>query len=282
MTKNSKKTIPVLVSGALGRMGSEVVNSVLNSPDCELVAAIDTNKKNNGENISQLLNLKKSDVLVSNDLEGSLCSISQDYRNEKIKPVLVDFTHPDSVYENTRSAIAYGISPVVGTTGLTPSQINDLAIFAQKANIGCAIIPNFSVGMVLLQQAASVAAKFYDNIELIEMHHNQKADSPSGTCIKTAEMIEEYPKKYNQGLVKETESLKGVRGGIRDSGLNIHSIRLPGLLAHQVVIMGSPGETYTIKHDTIDRKAYMPGVLQAIRKIGKFDSLIYGLEKLIF
>lgn len=282
MIKNSKKTIPVLVSGALGRMGSEVVNSVLNSSDCELVAAIDTNKKNNGENISQLLNLKKSDVFVSNDLEGSLCSISQDYRNEKIKPVLVDFTHPDSVYENTRSAIAYGISPVVGTTGLTPSQINDLAIFAQKANIGCAIIPNFSVGMVLLQQAASVAAKFYDNIELIEMHHNQKADSPSGTCIKTAEMIEEYPKKYNQSLVKESESLKGVRGGVRDSGLNIHSIRLPGLLAHQVVIMGSPGETYTIKHDTIDRKAYMPGVLQAIRKIGKFDSLIYGLEKLIF
>jgi 4-hydroxy-tetrahydrodipicolinate reductase len=282
MIKNSKKTTPVLVSGALGRMGSEVVNSVLNSSDCELVAAIDTNKKNNGENISQLLNLKKSDVFVSNDLEGSLCSISQDYRNEKIKPVLVDFTHPDSVYENTRSAIAYGISPVVGTTGLTPSQINDLAIFAQKANIGCAIIPNFSVGMVLLQQAASVAAKFYDNIELIEMHHNQKADSPSGTCIKTAEMIEEYPKKYNQSLVKESESLKGVRGGVRDSGLNIHSIRLPGLLAHQVVIMGSPGETYTIKHDTIDRKAYMPGVLQAIRKIGKFDSLIYGLEKLIF
>jgi len=282
MTKNSKKSIPVLVSGALGKMGSEVVNSVLNSSDCELVAAIDTNKKNNGENISQLLNLKKSDVFVSNDLEGSLCSISQDYRNEEIKPVLVDFTHPDSVYENTRSAIAYGISPVVGTTGLTPSQINDLAIFTQKANIGCAIIPNFSVGMVLLQQAASVAAKFYDNIELIEMHHNQKADSPSGTCIKTAEMIEEYPKKYNQNLVKETESLKGVRGGVRDSGLNIHSIRLPGLLAHQVVIMGSPGETYTIKHDTIDRKAYMPGVLQAIRKIGKFDSLIYGLEKLIF
>lgn len=282
MIKNSKKTIPVLVSGALGRMGSEVVNSVLNSSDCELVAAIDTNKKNNGENISQLLNLKKSEVIVSNDLEGSLCSISQDYRNEKIKPVLVDFTHPDSVYENTRSAIAYGISPVVGTTGLTPSQINDLAIFTQKANIGCAIIPNFSVGMVLLQQAASVAAKFYDNIELIEMHHNQKADSPSGTCIKTAEMIEEYPKKYNKSLVKETELLKGVRGGVRDSGLNIHSIRLPGLLAHQVVIMGSPGETYTIKHDTIDRKAYMPGVLQAIRKIGKFDSLIYGLEKLIF
>ena len=282
MTENSKKTIPVLVSGALGRMGSEVVNTVLNSPDCELVAAIDINKQNNGKNISQLLNLKSSEVFVSNDLEGSLCSISQDYRNQNIKPVLVDFTHPDSVFDNTRSAIAYGISPIIGTTGLSSSQINDLSIFAQKAEVGCAIIPNFSVGMVLLQQAASVAAKFYDNIELIEMHHNQKADSPSGTCIKTAEMIEEYPKQYNQPLVNESESLKGVRGGVRESGLNIHSIRLPGLLAHQVVIMGSPGETYTIRHDTIDRKAYMPGVLQTIRKIGSFKSLVYGLERLIF
>ena len=282
MTENSKKTIPVLVSGALGKMGSEVVNTVLNSPDCELVAAIDINKQNNGKNISQLLNLKSSEVFVSNDLEGSLCSIRQDYRNQNIKPVLVDFTHPDSVFDNTRSAIAYGISPIIGTTGLSSSQINDLSIFAQKAEVGCAIIPNFSVGMVLLQQAASVAAKFYDNIELIEMHHNQKADSPSGTCIKTAEMIEEYPKKYNQSLVNESESLRGVRGGVRDSGLNIHSVRLPGLLAHQVVIMGSPGETYTIRHDTTDRKSYMPRELQAIRKIGKFKSLVYGLEKLIF
>ena len=282
MMEKSKNTIPVLVSGALGRMGREVVNSVLNSPDCELVAAIDLNEKNNGLNISEVLNLKSCDIFLSNDFEGTLCSISQNFRNEDIKPVLVDFTHPDSVFENTRSAIAYGISPIVGTTGLTPSQINDLSIFAQKASIGCAIIPNFSVGMILLQQAASVAAKFYDNIELIEMHHNQKADSPSGTCIKTAEMIEEYPKKFNEALVKESESLKGVRGGLRDSGLNIHSIRLPGLLAHQLVIMGSPGETYTIKHDTIDRKAYMPGVLRAIKKIGNYNSLVYGLEKMIF
>ena len=282
MIKNSSKTIPVLVCGALGKMGSEVINSVLNSPNCKLVAAIDINKSNNGKSISEILKVKSCDVLVSDDLEGTLCSISQNYRDENMRPVLVDFTHPDSVYENTRSAIAYGISPVIGTTGLSPSQISDLSVFAQKASIGCAIIPNFSVGMVLLQQAASVAARFYDNIELIEMHHNQKADSPSGTCIKTAEMIEEYPKEFNKSLINESESIKGVRGGLRDSGLNIHSVRLPGLLAHQLVIMGSPGETYTIKHDTIDRKAYMPGVLQAIQKIGDYDSLVYGLEKLIF
>jgi len=159
MTENSKKPIPVLVSGALGKMGSEVVNTILNSTDCELVAAIDINEKNNGSNISELLKIENCDVFVSNDFEGTLCSVSQNYWNYNIKPVLVDFTHPDSVYENTRSAIAYGISPVVGTTGLTPSQIKDLSVFAQKASVGCAIIPIFSVGMILLQQAASVAAR---------------------------------------------------------------------------------------------------------------------------
>ena len=282
MTKNSKNRIPVLVSGALGKMGKEVVNSVTNSPDCELVGVVDLNESNNGKNISDVIDIPDSNLFISNDLEASLCTISQNCRDLSQKPVMVDFTHPNSVYENTRAAIAYGVSPVIGTTGLTPSQINDLTIFSQKAFIGGAIIPNFSVGMVLLQQAASVAAQFYDNIELIEMHHNQKADSPSGTCIKTAEMIEEYPKKFNSSNINESQSLKGVRGGIRDSGINIHSIRIPGLLAHQIVMMGSPGETYTIRHDTIDRKAYMPGVIAAIKKVGNFDSLVYGLEKIIF
>ena len=282
MTENSKNPIPVLVSGALGKMGKEVVTSVTKSPDCELVGVVDLNESNNGKNISEIINIPDTDLYVSNDLEASLCTISQNCRDSGQKPVMVDFTHPKSVYENTRAAIAYGVSPIIGTTGLTPSQINDLTVFSQKAFIGGAIIPNFSVGMILLQQAASVAAQFYDNVELIEMHHNQKADSPSGTCIKTAEMIEEYPKKFNSSNINESQSLKGVRGGVRDSGINIHSIRIPGLLAHQIVMMGSPGETYTIRHDTIDRKAYMPGVIAAIKKVGNFDSLVYGLEKIIF
>ena len=282
MTKNPKETIPVLVSGALGKMGREVVKAVTNSDDCKLVAAIDLNTKNNGKKISECIDVNDSDIYLSNDFEGNLCSLSQAFNKSSVRPVMVDFTHPDSVYENTRAAIAYGVSPIVGTTGLTPEQIDELAVFSEKASVGCAIIPNFSVGMILLQQAASVAAKFYDNIELIEMHHNQKADSPSGTCIKTAEMIEEYPKEFNKRIISEKESLSGVRGGKRNSGINIHSIRLPGLLAHQEVMMGSHGETYTIRHDTIDRKAYMPGVLQTIRKIGTYSSLVYGLEKIIF
>tara|TARA_Y100001978_G_scaffold199572_1_gene214147 strand:+ start:87 stop:935 length:849 start_codon:yes stop_codon:yes gene_type:complete len=282
MNKISKKPIPVLVSGALGKMGKEVVIAVTNSEDCELVAAIDLKEESNGKSLSSYIDIAENDIYISNDLEGTLCTVSQNFRDGDTKPVMVDFTHPKSVYDNTRAAIAYGISPVIGTTGLTPEQIEELSSFSKKASVGCAIIPNFSVGMVLLQQAASVAAKFYDNVELIEMHHNQKADSPSGTCIKTAEMIEEYPKNFNNEIVNQSESLKGSRGGLRKSGINIHSIRLPGLLAHQIVIMGSPGETYTIKHDTIDRKAYMPGVLESIKKIGNYESLVYGLEKLIF
>ena len=168
MTQNPKKPIPVLVSGALGKMGREVVEAVTNSDDCELVGAIDINDECNGKSLSTFFDIPDSDVFLSNDLEGSLCTASQGYRDSDLKPVMVDFTHPSSVYDNTRAAMAYGVCPVIGTTGLTLEQINELSSFSEKASIGCAVIPNFSVGMVLLQQAASIAAKFYDNVELIE------------------------------------------------------------------------------------------------------------------
>ena len=281
MTQNPQKRIPVLVSGALGKMGREVIGAVTNSKDLELVAAIDLNEDCNGKDLSSFFDLPENDVYISNDLEGSLCSISQNYRDGEVKPVMVDFTHPDSVYENTRSAIAYGVCPVIGTTGLTVDEINELSSFSKKASIGCAIIPNFSVGMVLLQQAAASAARFYEFAELTEMHHNKKADAPSGTCIKTAQLIEEQRSAFNKSLVNEEESIEGSRGGIRSSGLRLHSIRLPGLVAHQQVMFGSNGETYELSHNTIDRSAYMPGVLLVVKKIRTFNKLVYGLEKIL-
>ena len=163
----------------------------------------------------------------------------------------------------------------------TTKQINELRIFSEKASVGGAIIPNFSVGMVLLQQAAAAAGRFYDHVELTELHHNRKADAPSGTCIKTAELIEEQRSAFNTPLVTEEESLEGSRGGTRPSGLRIHSIRLPGLVAHQKVMFGSNGETYELVHNTIDRSAYMPGVLLVIKKIRSFNKLVYGLEKVL-
>ena len=149
MSRKSTEPIPVLVSGALGKMGREVINAVTNSKDCELVAAIDLNEKNNGKNISTIFDIPNKDIYLSNDLEGTLCTISQNYRNDDLNPVLVDFTHPNSVYDNTRAAIAYGVCPVIGTTGLTSDQIKELSIFSEKASVGCAIVPNFSIGMVL-------------------------------------------------------------------------------------------------------------------------------------
>jgi 4-hydroxy-tetrahydrodipicolinate reductase len=135
--------------------------------------------------------------------------------------------------------------------------------------------------MVLLQQAAAAAARFYDYAELTELHHNRKADAPSGTCIKTAELMEELGKSFNPEQVEEHESLAGCRGGQRESGLRLHSIRLPGLVAHQEVMFGSPGETYTLRHDTIDRSAYMPGVLLCVRQVRQLGGLVYGLERLL-
>ena len=279
----SAKPIAVVVAGALGRMGAEVIRAVAAAPDCQLLGAIDTTPGKEGVDVGLELGLGELEVAVTADFEGCLCQASQAVRQDGpgAGAVLVDFTHPSVVFEHTRGAIAYGVHPVIGTTGLSPEQLGDLASFAEKASVGGAVIPNFSVGMVLLQQAAAAAARFYDFAELTELHHNRKADAPSGTCIKTAELMEELGKTFNVEQVDEHESLAGCRGGQRPSGLRLHSVRLPGLVAHQEVMFGAPGETYTLRHDTIDRSAYMPGVLLCVRRVRQLSGLVYGLERLL-
>ena len=272
--------IPVVVAGALGRMGAEVIKALDAARDCQLVAAIDTTSGKEGADVGLELGLGELQVAITSDFEGALCQASQAARSGGAA-VLVDFTHPSVVYEHSRGAIAYGVHPVIGTTGLSSEQLADLAAFAEKAGVGGAVIPNFSVGMVLLQQAAAAAARFYDYAELTELHHNRKADAPSGTCTKYAELTEELGKAFNPQQVEEHETLAGCRGGLRESGLRLHSIRLPGLVAHQEVLFGSPGETYTLRHDTIERSAYMPGVLLTVRKVRQLGGLVYGLERLI-
>ena len=279
----ASKPISVVVAGALGRMGAEVIKTVVAAADCQLVGAVDTTPGKEGADVGLELGLGEMEVAITADFEGTLCQASQAVRNDGPGQgaVLVDFTHPSVVYEHTRAAIAYGVHPVIGTTGLSPEQLSELAAFAAKASVGGAVIPNFSVGMVLLQQAAAAAARFYDFAELTELHHNRKADAPSGTCIKTAELMEDLGKSFNPLQVEEHETLEGCRGGQRESGLRLHSIRLPGLVAHQEVMFGAPGETYTLRHDTIDRSAYMPGVLLTARKVRQLEGLVYGLERLL-
>jgi 4-hydroxy-tetrahydrodipicolinate reductase len=274
----NQNPIPVVVNGAAGKMGREVVKAVAQAEDMTLLGAIDRNPEHNGKDAGELAGLGEPlEVPITDQMEPMLGFVAQ----ERQPGVMVDFTHPSTVYENIRSAIAYGIRPVVGTTGLSPEQIQDLAEFADKASTGCLIIPNFSIGMVLLQQAAIQASQHFDHVEIIELHHNQKADAPSGTAIQTAQMLAEMGKTYNQPTVEETEKLPGARGSLAEEGIRIHSVRLPGLIAHQEVIFGAAGQLYTLRHDTSDRACYMPGVLLAIRKVLQLKSLVYGLEKIL-
>ena len=273
----NQSPIPVVVNGAAGKMGREVVKAVAGADDLTLVGAADRNREYLGKDAGEIAGCGPVEVPIVNDLQSILLLAAQ----EKQLGVMVDFTHPDGVYDNVRSAIAYGIRPVVGTTGLSPEQIQDLAEFADKASTGCLIVPNFSIGMVLLQQAAIQASQYFDHVEIIELHHNQKADAPSGTAIQTAQMLAEMGKNYNPASVKETEKLPGARGSLAEQGIRIHSVRLPGLIAHQEVLFGAPGQVYTLRHDTSDRSCYMPGVLLAIRKVLQLKSLVYGLEKIL-
>jgi 4-hydroxy-tetrahydrodipicolinate reductase len=274
---SSENLIPVVVNGALGKMGREVIKALTQAKDMMLIGAVDINPNYLGQDVGEVIGCGPLEVPILNDLQSVLVLATQ----EKIQGVMVDFTHPDAVYENVRSAIAYGVRPVVGTTGLSEQKLKDLTDFAEKATTGALIIPNFAIGMVLLQQAAIQAAKYFDNVEIIELHHNQKADAPSGTAIKTAQMLSEIGKQYNPPLVKETEQIVGARGALTDDNIRIHSIRLPGLIAHQEVIFGSTGQVYTLRHDTSDRTCYMPGVLLSIRKVTELKSLVYGLENIL-
>ncbi|TAG66882.1 MAG: 4-hydroxy-tetrahydrodipicolinate reductase [Oscillatoriales cyanobacterium] len=249
--------IPVIVNGAGGKMGREVIKAIANADDMTLFGAVDRSPECLNADAGELAGCGPLEVPVTDDLQGMLVLASQ----EKQLGVMVDFTHPSSVYENVRSAIAYGIRPVVGTTGLSSKQID-----------------NF---MVLLQQAAVTASQYFEHVEIIELHHNQKADAPSGTAIQTAQMLAELGKTFNVPEVEETEKIAGARGSVADEGIRIHSIRLPGLIAHQEVIFGGPGQVYTLRHDTSDRACYMPGVLLSVRKVLELRSLVYGLEKIL-
>ncbi len=257
-------------------MGREVIKAVAQAEDMTLVGAIDKNPAVQGEDIGEVVGCGPVEVPITADLEAALVMAQSEGLG-----VMVDFTHPGTVYESVRAAIAYGVRPVVGTTGLSPERLQDLAEFAEKASIGCLIIPNFSIGMVLLQQAAVQAAQYFEHVEIIELHHNQKADAPSGTALQTAQMLQGLKKTYNSPQVEETEKLAGARGSTTADGIRIHSVRLPGLIAHQEVLFGAPGQLYTLRHDTSDRACYMPGVLLAIRRILPLKSLIYGLEQIL-
>ncbi|MDD2421777.1 MAG: 4-hydroxy-tetrahydrodipicolinate reductase [Heliobacteriaceae bacterium] len=211
-------------------------------------------------------------------VQGDLATAIQESRPE----VMVDFTNPAVVRENIRVALQAKVSPVVGTTGLTDNDLLEIDGWAKEDATSCLVAPNFAVGALLMIRFAQEAARFFPHVEIIELHHDQKLDAPSGTALKTAEAISRERKQVRQGHPDEKERFAGVRGG-EFAGMRLHSIRLPGLIAHQEVIFGGVGQTLTIRHDSTSRESFMPGVLLAIQRIRSIrEGLVYGLEKLIF
>ncbi|MDP5273830.1 4-hydroxy-tetrahydrodipicolinate reductase [Chengkuizengella axinellae] len=265
----NEQTIKVAVSGASGRMGKEVVKMVLSSPELELVAAIDSKS---GEDAGTLVGLDPCGVMLQDDLELALV--------ESGAQVIVDFTTPHVVMKNTKMAIKHNVRPVVGTTGFTPQDIEELDELCKKENMGGIIAPNFSIGAILMMKFAAQAAKHMPHLEIIEYHGDQKLDAPSGTSIKTAELISESRKELRQGNPEEKETIDGARGG-QYNGFRIHSVRLPGVFAQQEVIFGGHGQTLKIRHDSYDREGYMPGVNLAIQKVMDLTGIVYGFEHFV-
>ena len=248
--------IRVAVCGANGRMGKEVCQAVLSDDYVELAAKID---------------------ICGDDVYSSIDEAS---KSEKID-VLVDFTQPSSVFENAKFCLNNGIKIVIGTTGLSDNQIEQLENLSKNNNTGCLIAPNFSTGAVLMMKFAQMAAKYFDNAEIIELHHNQKKDAPSGTAIKTALMMSKAKENFKNGNCPETETIKGSRGGTSYSDIQIHSVRLPGYIASQEVLFGSAGQVFKIRHDTTDRKCYMDGVMLAVKHVFDKNDFVYGLENIM-
>ena len=244
--------IKVAVLGAKGRMGSEACKAVIEAPDLDLVAAIDL-----GDSLEELV--------------------------AKGAHVVIDFTHPDSVMNNLEFAIKNGISVVVGTTGFDEKKLSQIrGWLSSSPKTGVLVAPNFGVGAVLMMQFAAKASKYFESVEIVELHHPNKADAPSGTAARTAELINEARASVKKEAMPDatTSSLDGARGA-KIGDVHIHSVRLRGLVAHQEVILGDLGETLTIRHDSIDRSGFMPGVLLGVRKVISHPGLTFGLEHLM-
>ena len=242
--------IKVLVNGAKGKMGSESVKAILNQTDLELVGQTDLE-----DNLENAIKLSKAEVVV-------------------------EFTHPEVAMKNIRIILESKIHAIVGTTGISEKNLEEIKKLCQKNKVNCLVVPNFAIGAVLMMKFAKEASHYMPEVEIIELHHDQKADAPSGTAIKTAQMIMEDRKNVKRKKIECIEKVKNARGGVIGD-INIHSVRLQGFVAHQEVIFGGLGQSLTIRHDAISRESFMPGVIMSIRRIKGLKSLVYGLENLL-
>lgn len=244
--------IRVAVAGARGRMGSEVVRAVTAAEGMEVVAQIEV-----GDDLAQCLTSSGAQVVV-------------------------DFTVPESALGNIKTALSVGVIPIVGTTGLSATDLDEVRSLCAAHATACLVAPNFALGAILMMRFAAEAARYLPDVEIIEYHHEKKVDAPSGTAVKTAEMVAAArtaaPTTLPAGAF---ETFTGARGGKAAGDIPVHSVRLAGFVASQEVLFGAQGQRLTLRHDSIDRTSFMPGVVLAVRRSAELTGLVYGLENLL-
>lgn len=262
--------VRVIVCGACGRMGQEVVKGILRADNLQLVGAVDIRQV--GTDIGTVIGGEPVGVEVLEDLSAGIA---------RSKPqVMVDFTVASAAMEHARLALSAGVRPVIGTTGFTSNDADELHRLCEQTGLAAVVAPNFAIGAILMMRFAKEAARFFPKVEIIEMHHDAKLDAPSGTALQTAEMLMEEIEKSPATRDMIMDKIPGVRGGDYH-GIRIHSIRLPGLVAHQEVIFGGLGQVLTLRHDSISRESFVPGVLLAVERVTRAKGVIYGLQNLL-
>lgn len=265
------EAIKIIIAGPRGRMGREAVKLVEATDRFTLAAVVD--HKHDGLMLSDIEGFQSvRNVPIYTDIEECLQTVQAD--------VLVDLTTPEVGMHHAKTALIHNVRPVVGTTGFTKQDLEELEQICRERDLGCIIAPNFAIGAVLMMKFSQMAAKYFSDVEIIEMHHDRKLDAPSGSAVKTAEMIASIRKTKKQGHPSEKETLKGARGADYD-GMHIHSVRLPGLIAHQQVLFGAEGQTLTIRHDSYHRGSFMSGVKVAVETVMKQNNFVYGLENIL-
>ena len=258
--------IRVVVNGAQGKMGQTLVAALKQEQGIELVGGIDVKATEGKIPIDAT-----HSVPLSSSLEGILTSTKPD--------VLLDFTMPAAVMQTVRTTVKHGVNLVIGTTGLKPENIAEIEKLAKENNICAFVAPNFALGAVLMMAMARLGARYFDTAEIIELHHDQKLDAPSGTALATAKMMADARgKAFNRP--KQLDPNQPSRGMVAE-GINVHSVRLPGYVAHQEVIFGGLGQTLTIRHDSTGRDSFLPGIIMAVKEVQKHKGLTYGLDKLL-
>ncbi len=262
-------SIRVIICGAAGRMGREVVKAVQADTELEVVGAVDVSCV--GEDAGVLAGVGEIGVKVSSDLSSVLKGANAS--------VAVVFTSPSGAPSTIRTLIENGVAPVVGSTGWY-DHIPELAALAEEKNVPVFVAPNFAIGAALMMKFAQEAAQHFDAVEIIELHHDKKVDAPSGTAETTAKLIAAAKGAPMKDAPTEKFTIEGVRGGVYE-GIRIHSVRLPGFVAHQEVIFGGAGQTLTLRHDSTGRDSFMPGVLLAIKRVRSLKGLTVGLEKIL-